>query len=811
MATKCGYSLFAFILLFLLTAAPSALFAQDKNTTVSTTTSTPTGGNGSVTRGGITIPAEKVNPIKIPRIETAPKIDGDINEEIWKQAYVLKDFIQIGPGDNIAPSKATEVLIAFDAKTLYMAFRCFDEKDKIRATVGKRDEIFGEDNVRVFLDTFNDQRRAYMVGFNPLGIQADGIYTDDQGTDFNVDIVMESKGIITEFGWSVEVAIPFKSLRYQAGKDKMWGMHVWRNIDRFSDEIDSWMPISRHISGQMSQMGKITGLEGISTERTLEVIPSMTLKEEGNRQPDGRILNGSIKPDLGVTVKYSITPNITLDAAVNPDFADVEADAPVVSANQRFEIFFPEKRPFFLEGVDIFRTPIQAVYTRRIFDPDVAAKLTGKIGKNTFGIMYASDRPAGFGATEDPNANVSVIRLKRDMGKENHVGFLGTTYNFIIPTRDGDVERHNYVGGFDGRFKLDSKTIFTFQALGSNSKRFFYSPDFDDNVYRNGNGFAYNVSYDYTSKLFGYQIGSSGQTKDYRSDVGFTRRFNSMNHYFGTRFSSEPKPKAAIIEKSLNTSVSLNNDFQGRIQNWWHDISFNVRMQRNFFLNGGGGYGYERVFEEEFGAKRTPTREGAFFGGDPERSTYKYGYWAGIESNFTKRFSFFFYGGRDLNVFDFDFGGGLRYPRVSPAALAFGQGIQLDPGAGKSMWIDAGFDIKPLDQFNISFNYEKNNLRRNDTGLLAYDSNIFSTRATYQFTRFVFARAIVDYDTLSSGVGGQYLFGWTPNPGTALYVGYNDDLNYKGFNRFTDEPERGLRLYQRTFFIKMSYLFRKSF
>lgn len=810
MAIKCGYSLFAFLLLFLLTATPSAL-AQDKNTTVSTTTSTPTGGNGSVIRGGITIPAEKVNPIKIPRIETAPKIDGDINEDIWKQAYVFKDFIQIGPGDNIAPSKATEVLIAFDAKTLYMAFRCFDEKDKIRATVGKRDEIFSEDNVRVFLDTFNDQRRAYMVGFNPLGIQADGIYTDDQGTDFNVDIVMESKGIITEFGWSVEVAIPFKSLRYQAGKDKMWGIHVWRNIDRFNDEIDSWMPISRHISGHMSQMGKLTGLEGISTERTLEVIPSMTLKEEGNRQPDGRILNGSIKPDLGVTVKYSITPNITLDAAVNPDFADVEADAPVVSANQRFEIFFPEKRPFFLEGVDIFRTPIQAVYTRRIFDPDVAAKLTGKIGKNTFGIMYASDRPAGFGATEDPNANVSVIRLKRDIGKENHIGFLGTTYNFIIPTRDGDVERHNYLGGFDGRFKLDSKTIFTFQALGSNSKRFFYSPDVDDNVYRNGNGFAYNVVYDYTSKLFGYQIGSSGQTKDYRSDVGFTRRFNSMNHYIGTRFSSEPKPKATIIEKSLNLSASINNDFQGRIQNWWQESNLHLTMQRNFFLNGGVGYGYERVFEEEFGARRTLGRKGAFFGGDPERSTYKHSYWAGIESNFTKRFSFFFYGGRDLNVFDFDFGGGLRYPRVSPAALAFGQDIQLDPGAGKSMWIDAGFNVKPVDQFNLSFNYEKNNLRRNDTGLLAYNSNIFSTRATYQFTRFVFARAIVDYDTLSSSVGGQYLFGWTPNPGTALYVGYNDDLNYRGFNRFTDEPERGLRLYQRTFFIKMSYLFRKSF
>ena len=227
------------------------------------------------------IPPEKAKPIVIARFDKPPVIDGKLDDEVWKHAVVLRDFLQVNPGDNIAPSKPTEMMMGYDSKTLYLAFHCYDEPDKVRATVAKRDEVFGEDNVRVFLDTFNDQRRAYVLGFNPLGVQADGIMTEGSGTDFSVDIVMESKGMITSDGWTLEVAIPFKSLRYEAGKGKQWGINVWRNIDRFNDEIDSWMPNSRDVSSQLSQEGHLTGLEDISTERTLEIIPSLTLSETG--------------------------------------------------------------------------------------------------------------------------------------------------------------------------------------------------------------------------------------------------------------------------------------------------------------------------------------------------------------------------------------------------------------------------------------------------------------------------------------------------------------------------------------------------
>jgi Domain of unknown function (DUF5916)/Carbohydrate family 9 binding domain-like len=324
----------------------------------------------------IVVPSEKSVPITIPKFESEPAIDGKLDDEIWKKAAVFKDFYQIQPGDNIAPSRETVAYVGYDEKNLYVGFHAFEEPDKIRATVAKRDDVSADDNVRFTLDTFNDQRRAYVFFFNPFGIQADSVLTDgsQNGPDFSIDVVMESKGVILEDGYSVEVKVPFKSLRYAGGKGQLWGFNVGRRIPQLNNENDSWMPIERNISS-LRQIGKITGLNDIKTERTLEIVPSVTLGESGERIADAsqqfgsRILNRPIKQDIGVSLKYQITPNVTLDAAINPDFAEVEADAPVVRANERFPIFFPEKRPFFLEGIDYFRTPLQVVNTRNIAIP----------------------------------------------------------------------------------------------------------------------------------------------------------------------------------------------------------------------------------------------------------------------------------------------------------------------------------------------------------------------------------------------------------------------------------------------------------
>src|SRR5256885_7819241 len=437
-------------------------------------------------------------------------------------------------------------MLGYDAKFLYIAFHCYDEPDKVRATIPKRDNIWNDDYVGILFDTFNDGRKAYEFDFSPLGIQADGIWVDGGGEDFNPDIVLESKGILTSDGWTVEVAIPFKSLRYVAGKDKLWGAHFWRRIKRVNNELDMWMPLNRDISSWLAQEGHLAGLEGISTERTLELIPSLTLSETGKRKATlsstqraagmldpGRMVNEPIKFDPGLTGKYSITPNVTLDFAINPDFAQVESDQLVVTANQRFPIFFPEKRPFFLEGVDIFNSAIAAVHTRTIVDPDYAVKLTGKIDRNTFGLMVASDNAPGnlsetdrayiisnplfLAGISDPdpnhltdgqkaavanvqarqtqlarilnrNSSVGVLRLKHDIGKkDSFIGFLGTYRRF--------VDQYNELGGFDSRLRINKQTTFSAQALVTHSRRPFFFADEGGSFDRVKNAFIYATDY----------------------------------------------------------------------------------------------------------------------------------------------------------------------------------------------------------------------------------------------------------------------------------------------------------------------------
>ena len=773
----------------------------------------------------------KTQPVRIARFEQAPLIDGRLDDDAWKQAAVFGDFYQVQPGDNTPPSKPTEVRVGFDAKTLYFAFRAFDEPEKVRATIAKRDAVDVDDYVAVLLDTFNDERKAYALYFNPLGVQGDAVFTEGRGFDFSVDILMESKGVMTEDGYTVEVAIPFKSLRYEAGKGKLWGLHLRRVIKRFNNELDSWMPLSRDRSALLSQAGRITGLENISTERTLELIPSLTVSETGRRVPvlglptsdnlplqdRGRIVNQPAELDPGLTAKFGITPTITLDLAINPDFAQVESDQIVVTANQRFPIFFEEKRPFFLEGIDIFRTPIQAVHTRAIIDPDVAIKLTGKKGKNTFGVLLASDNapglftederndPSTFRRIEkfiDKNAYIAILRLKRDVGREGSLGFLATSYNFI--------EKHNQLGGFDGRFRLDPKTVFTFQVLGTTSRRFFYSPDEDRNIYRTGNAFRYYYDYDRRARNWIFELYGTGQTRDYRADVGFTQRtnVNTENQYLA--YNSTPKPKARVVSWSVQNFSYQRFDWQGHMLGWAEDFNVGFSFPRQTRFNAAYISEYERVFEGEFGANRTLTQRGAFAGNDPERSVHKHAFdiYGGTTPN--KKFSGFWEFYYVWGELDFDFGGGERYPRVSPAALA-DPDAPLDPGPGNLLSLTSRLDFQPTDTLRVSLNYNKSRLVQHDTRLTAYDENIYALRATYQFTRFTFARARVDYTTINSRVRGQFLLGWTPNPGTSVYVGYNDDLAFNGFSPFTERLEPGFRRNGRTFFVKMSYLFRKSF
>jgi hypothetical protein len=786
---------------------------------------------------------KKDAPASIPLFAAAPAIDGQLNDAVWQNAAVFGDFLQTQPGDNVKPSFPTEVLMGYDAKNLYIAYRIVQDRNTVRATVARRDNIFDDDYVGMYIDTFNDKRQAYAFFFNPLGVQADGTFSEGRGEDYSVDLVMESKGVLTENGFTIEIAIPFKSLRYEAGKGKQWGLMLFRRIKSANNELNSWTPNDRSASGSLIKAGHITGLEGIETTRQLEINPSLTLSESGrrsrftfNNDPTGRFINDGLKGEFGVTVKYSLTPTVTLDFAYNPDFAQVEADAPVTSANQRFPIFFSEKRPFFLERIDMFQSGLDIVNTRAIVDPDIAAKLTGRRGKNTFGIIYASDNAPGnlskddrvdlllcqqaraadpnlpFCSDErliDQNAGIGVLRFKRDIGKENSLGLFATSYNF--------VDLHNYAGGFDGRFRLDKKTVFDFQILGTHSRDTFYDADLNRFLYRTGNGVGYYAYLERSDRNLYMNFLAEGRTPDYRADVGFTQRTDT--NYFGSfvQYTTEKNPKKAIIYKQFWNETNVRTDGRGRMQYWITNSRGQVALQKQTYIGFNLQYGGERVYEHEFGAMRSPTRPtGAFFGESDQRGANLRAFQAFIESTPNKQWYLFLFTDNTWGQMDYDLGAGPSFPRVSRAALLQGQGAPFDPGAGYQLMVEATARYQPTTAFQTQLRYNKIRLKRNDTGLVAFDDNLFSWRSTYQFSRNTFARLRLDYSTLGHRMLPQLVIGWTPSPGTAIYAGYSDNFNVNGRNPFLllSDPlsrEQGLHSNGRTFFIKMSYLFKKSF
>jgi hypothetical protein len=562
--------------------------------------------------------------------------------------------------------------------------------------------------------------------------------------------------------------------------------------------------------------------------------------------PDpGRLVNEPLRLDPGLTAKLGISPAMTLDLALNPDFGEVEADQLVVTANQRFPIFFPERRPFFLEGIEIFQTLLTTVHTRAIVDPDAAVKLTGRRGRNTYGVMLASDNGPGNITNDDrlrpenrhlldQNAAVGVLRLKRDVGREHSLGLLLTSYNF--------TQKRNHLASVDGRFKLDPQTTLQFQLAGSHSRNFFRDPRFDaaacagrgfDNnfelgrcrgqeLYGTGNGLAYSAFLGRQGRNWYGELYGEGFTKNYRADVGFTSRTDTNFNSYNVGYNATPKPKARLVTWHAHNFTHIDYDFRGRMQIWESEFNWQGNFPLNSFFGLAYEYAYERLFEEEFGPVRLgareggaggallPARAGAFAGDDDERSSSKHHYFVRGGIRPSKKYGVnFSYVYRDGH-FDLDFGSGRRYPRVSPAAL-LNPNAPLDPGPGGLTQFSLNATWQPTGALNNTLSYTHNDLRRYDTNRTAFDVNLLSLRSTYQFTRFLFARARVDYESLPRRARAQFLFGWTPNPGTALYAGYNDDAQFNGFNPILRDFQPGFRRDGRTFFIKMSYLIRRSF
>jgi hypothetical protein len=488
--------------------------------------------------------------VAIPRIAApAVTIDGTLAEAAWSQAARLTGFHQYQPLDNRPADDKTETRVFYSQDAIYFGIIANAKNPaSIRATVADRDNLGNEDRVTIYLDTFNDHRRAYFFVVNPLGAQGDGMRTEGAASagnifggniDWNPDFRFESKGQITDSGYVVEVRIPFKSLRFPSGDPQTWSINVVRNVESTGFE-DTWTDAHRATASFLSEGGSLTGIANIERGITTEVQPFITAQWNGARTAAGAFDREDINPDAGVNLKVAL-PSVTLDATVKPDFSQVESDAGLVTVNERFALFFAEKRPFFLEGIELFNTPNQLVYTRQIATPIAGAKVTGKLGAISVAYLSALDDtscPSRLvnGVQFRPNCDkalFNVARLRRDFGGNSTIALT------VTDRRAGDTT--NTVVASDLRYVFGRMYYFETQFGGSYTK--------DPAVLGTSKAKTspvWKLELDRTGRLFGFNYKLNALGDDFVSRAGFVPRTGIITASAFNRFSYYGKPGARV-------------------------------------------------------------------------------------------------------------------------------------------------------------------------------------------------------------------------------------------------------------------------
>ena len=714
------------------------------------------------------------------RTDTPPVIDGVLDDAIWANAAHLTEFTQQAPLDGAPATEATDVYVAYDSENLYFAFHAHYENPEImRANRVERDRAMQDDLMTIYFDTFLDQQRGYDLDVNGYGVQGDGVITSGGGgrwgggggggpiprADRSWDALFDTGGRVVEDGFTAEMAIPFKSLRYPAppdGEPHRWGLQIVREVKGKDQENQVWAPISRDETSFFSQMGILEGMTEISTSRNIEFLPTLTAIQYGELDPTlPRFVNQDTDPDAGVNIKYGITSDLTADFTVNPDFSQIESDRPQIEVNQRFPLFFSELRPFFIEGAEIFRiqAPVTVVHTRTIVDPDYGAKLSGQVGRFSVGVLTANDQAAG--RLDDPGdagfgktAQTFIARARYDLYAESNLGVILTGREFL--------DSHSRTLGFDGNFRL-SPTISTgFTAMGSSNQE-RGDTGAGGHLLRAGlrrSGRHVNFG------LSGYEI-----SREFDTAVGFVRRndIRRVNGNLGYQF----RPETWVINWGPSISYGQNYDFDGVLQ----DASVSARINVNFARS-------ISVFSNV-------SRDMERFGGI---NFEKQGFFIRGNVNTSRRYSF---------GADFSRRQGIYY---------------LGPYLGEQVGYGVNGTIRPLDSVQSSLSFERRRFTdpaNNDEEV--FDVRIFRATTNIQFTDRLGMRNISEFDSEGRTIDFNILFNYRVNAGTVFYLGYDDHFQQADLiegDRDGDGIEEqiffatGQRRTNRAFFVKMQYLFR---
>ncbi|MBD0318911.1 MAG: carbohydrate binding family 9 domain-containing protein [Gemmatimonadetes bacterium] len=776
-------------------------------------------------------PQDTARVAEPPRLETAEvRVDGRLDEEVWAGAALLGSFTQSRPAEGTPASERTEVRVFYTPRDLYIGVRAYAaDPSRIRATLAERDQITSDDHIRLLLDTFGDQRRAFIFFVNPLGIQQDGILAEGRGNDYAPDFLFDSRGRLTGDGYEVELRIPLKSLKFPAGDEQRWGFNVIRVIPATS-ALESWAPRAQTAASELAQNGTLRGIRGLRPGRLFEANPTLTARREGSTGEDG-FRRGPTEPDVGVNVKYGITSELTLDATVNPDFSTVEADADQITVNERFAISLQEKRPFFLEGADLFSTPETLVYTRAVVDPAVGARLTGKVGALNLAYLGAVDeaplsRPARF-APRGERAVFHIARVRRDVGSE------GSTLGALATSRQtGDA--FNHVAAADARIRFGGVYVLGAQGGGSWTRSWIPDPLGADSAGAPGSrqpvstddqvGHIAHLFLDRTGRRWGFLAAVRDVPSSFRTETGFVRR-RGVTEFFGGNRVSWYGEQGAFLQR-LNLRQGFRRIYGER--DFWRgdeavEGSLSVEAQAELRGNLEVEVGVERAFYTldlaDYAGFSRPGPDGrpqtgdSLVGPDP-RVGGLHGISLQVESSYFKT--------ADLGVEMFVGGTPIFAEGTRGVETGIGAEVALRPT--RSLRVDGSVGFSVLHRASDDSRYSRALVPR--------------LRVEYQLTRALAVRGLAQYsveevDVLRAPDGGEYLRGgepfrlrrgnlpsylepqlnplrldvllsYRPSPGTVAFLGYGREVTDDEAFRFGGFQPRVDGL-----FFKVSYLFRR--
>ena len=750
--------------------------------------------------------------VDVPRIDATANIDGNLDEPVWSRAARLTGFSQYQPVDGRPAEEPTEVLVWYSPDAIYFGIRAREiHGNVVRATHANRDNIDSEDQIQILLDTDNSRQIAFLFGINPYGVQQDGtrsaqfaggaggpsatgggfrnINPLEGSVDLNPDYFFESKGRLIEGGYEVEVRIPFKSLRYQDSKVQSWGIHILRRVQH-SGFQDTWAPAVRANANFLAQSGSLDGLHDLQRGLVLEATPTLTM--HADRSPTlGNGRDYQRKADLGGDVRWGIRQNLTLNGTINPDFSQVEADVGQVLLNERFALFYPEKRPFFLDGLELFDSPNQLIYTRQIVAPLGGVKLAGKLGgTNIASMIVGDDRQYSWGGNHSPLFGVSRIRY--DYGSSNTLGA-------VLTTRE-DGSSFSRVAAGDFRFYHSKLYFAQFQAAGS----------WTDSVGNRRNGSLYQADWDRTGRAWGFHYTVRSLDPGFKAAAGFVNR-------------------TGIIETRVFNRLSFYGTQGALVQTY--GSFFGVGRIWN---NAGAGHGLAEATEQILpsatlrgGWQVSGAVTHAYFAFDPV-----------LYSGLTVQRSI----GPVADTVAFivpppekdEWGGSFRvttptYRHFSGTASITESQVPIfrEAAPGNSSRIDAALDIRPTTAIRSSLSFSRLTIARKIDGSRFSSETIPRIKVEYQVSPPIFLRLVGQYAARSRSpledrngspilVNGvldtgsttnefstDWLFSYRPVPGTLLYLGYGSALEEPREFRFQD-----LRRTRDGFFGKISYLFR---